>query len=236
MACFCSGCGRAVEKSFRFCPSCGTEIVAAQPPNKSPSDSALERKVKFNLPSFQSFKRKKETERGAAFQFRKKAKMTKTEKQVTIQVGIMKPDKSTIKRGQTLPVKVLPSATAGDVQQAAMKKHEAFNKCFRKGQASHYRLVYKDGSEVKFIPATHPEESFTLARYKEESGFGYARIAFYLLEVGDIFDQLKETLETDDYEEQLGFEELWETDDSQLLNEVSWIQPSSSCNSGKHFE
>ena len=159
MACFCSGCGRAVEKSFRFCPSCGTEIVAAQPPNKSPSDSALERKVKFNLPSFQSFKQKKEMERGAAFQFRNKAKMTKTEKQVTIQVGIMKPDKSTIKRGQTLPVKVLPSATAGDVQQAAMKKHEAFNKCFRKGQASHYRLVYKDGSEVKNSSPDHIQRS-----------------------------------------------------------------------------
>ena len=53
-----------------------------------------------------------------------------------------------------------------------------------------YRLVYKDRAEVKSIPGTSPPEPFTLNRYKEESGFGYARIIFYLLPARDMFEEL----------------------------------------------
>ena len=101
----------------------------------------------------------------------KKAKIEET--LVTIQVGVMK-DEHTVKRGESLSTKVLPSATASDILQVAKKKHEAFNKRFFKKRGTNYRLVYKDGSEVKSVPGTDPEVPFTLQRYKEESGFRYA--------------------------------------------------------------
>lgn len=44
---------------------------------------------------------------------------------------------------------------------------------------------------MKSIPGTSSPEPFTLNRYKEESGFGYARIVFYLLPTRDIFDELE---------------------------------------------
>ena len=198
---FCFGCGFKVDKNFRFCPKCGNEITTERPSTNTVCDSVKEvkslgKKVKLSLPSFKSFQAKKEKER-SSFHYRKKGgeKTSNDETQVTIQVGVMK-DRSKIKRGETIPVKVMSSATPSDILQAAQKKHEAFNKRFHKG--GNYRLVYKDGSEVKFIPGTNPEEPFSLSRYKEESGFGYARICFYLLKIGNIFDQLKEVLEQGD--------------------------------------
>ena len=103
-------------------------------------------------------------------------------------------DEHTVKRGETLSIKVLPSATASDILQVAKKKHEAFNKRFFKKRGTNYRLVYKDGSEVKSVPGTDPEVPFTLQRYKEESGFRYAWITLYLLDIGDVFNQLQEVL------------------------------------------
>ena len=67
-------------------------------------------------------------------------------------------DNSKIKGGETIPVKVMSSATPSDILQAAKKKHAAFNKRFRKGR--NYSLVYKDGSEVTFILGTNPKEPF----------------------------------------------------------------------------
>ena len=41
-----------------------------------------------------------------------------------------------------------------------------------------YTLAYPDGSEVVNVPGTN--EPFTLVKYKEELGKGYARITLYL--------------------------------------------------------
>ena len=70
------------------------------------------------------------------------------------------------KKGGNLPLhlKVLPSATDKDILVAGIAKNSAFNKRFD-GKAE-YRFVLKP---------------FTLNRYKEQSGFGYSRIVFYLL-------------------------------------------------------
>lgn len=70
--------------------------------------------------------------------------------------------KETVKRGENLPLKILPSATDKDILVASIAKHRAFNKRF--DGKSEYRLVYKDGSEVKSIPGTSPPEPFTLNR------------------------------------------------------------------------
>ena len=91
-------------------------------------------------------------------------------------------NRNTVIRGERLPVKLMSTATARDILEAAKKKHVAYNKRFRAGE---YRLVYKDGSDVDVIPGT--DEPFSLRRYKKESGFGYARINLFLLSVGNIF-------------------------------------------------
>ena len=76
-------------------------------------------------------------------------------------------------RGERRPIKVMNTATARDILEAAKKKHASYNKRFRAGE---YRLLYKDGSD----------ELFSLQHSKEESGFGYARINLFLLPVRNI--------------------------------------------------
>ena len=98
------------------------------------------------------------------------------EKPVVINVGVMKSKHGEIKRGENLPVKLLPSAQVEEILRVARQKHCAFNKRFN--NRGTYKLAYKDGSEVVNVPGT--EEPFSLKRFKEESGFNYARIALYL--------------------------------------------------------
>ena len=198
-ACFCHCCSfKIVDPAYRYCPKCGTEVFRAASPAESsnttePPDSLKTRK--FSLPSFKSYKAKKGSERSSFFRAKSTNKTKKSklepEKEVTISVGIMT-SKETVKRGENLPLKILPSATDKDILIASIAKHSAFNKRFD-GKAE-YRLVYKDGSEVKSVPGTSPPEPFTLNRYKEESGFGYARIIFYLLPTRDIFEELNDIL------------------------------------------
>ena len=44
---------------------------------------------------------------------------------------------------------------------------------------------------MKIVPGTELKEPFTLRRYKEESGFGYATITLYLLSELDLFEELR---------------------------------------------
>ena len=97
-----------------------------------------------------------------------------------------------------MPLKVPSTASAEDICLAAVKKHTLFmNSRFIHSQ-SEYFLAFKDGSEVKHIPGVGPKELFTLKRYKEESGFGYARITLYLLPEGDIFEDLQRYVDEED--------------------------------------
>ena len=129
----------------------------------------------FSLPNFHTFTSQKESERKTFFARKAHAghkKRKVDDEMVTINMGVMK-EKGVIKRGETLPVKVPSTASAEDIRLAAVKKHTLFNSRFIHSQ-SEYILAFKDGSEVKHIPGVGPEEPFTLRRYKEESGFGYA--------------------------------------------------------------
>lgn len=90
-------------------------------------------------------------------------------------------------------------------------------------------MVYKDGSDVDVIPGT--DKPFSLRRYKEESGFGYARINLFLLPVGSIFDELQESLQETDSDLGDDLDGLDpNTDHQELLQPVEWLQPS--CTSG----
>ena len=44
---------------------------------------------------------------------------------------------------------------------------------------------------------TSPVEPFTLKRYKEESGFGYSKITFFIRPVGNIVQDVQQIVETD---------------------------------------
>ena len=65
--------------------------------------------------------------------------------------------------------------------------------------------MFKDGSDVEFVSGS--TEPFTLRRFKEDSGFGYARIVLFLKPLGDIFDQLQESLARDSASDSPGEEE-----------------------------
>lgn len=63
----------------------------------------------------------------------------------------------------------------------------------------------------------------SLQRCKEESGFGYARINFFLLPVGSVVDELQETdSDLDDDVDRLDPD----TYHQELLQPVEWLQPS----------
>ena len=104
-----------------------------------------------------------ETER-RSFSVRKKSgnkKQIIQDSEVCIAVELMK-NRKTVMRGERLPLKMMNSAAASDILEAAKKKHAAYNERFRAGE---HRLVYKDGSDVDVIPGT--DEQFSLRRHKK---------------------------------------------------------------------
>ena len=147
-------------KSYIFCPKCGDKISqvgttssvssrAATRTNNSASPASF---PAATISNFETFRERKETER-RSFSVRKKSGSKKQKIQdteVCITVGLMK-NRKTVMRGERLPVKLMSTATARDILEAAKKKHAAYNKRFRAGE---YCLVYKDGSDVDVIPGT----------------------------------------------------------------------------------
>ncbi|RUA05411.1 MAG: hypothetical protein DSY43_04625 [Gammaproteobacteria bacterium] len=214
-----------MDQTFTFCPKCG-ELINTTASTKAQNTTKPSSSIKFSLPSFASFKTKKESDRQSSFHHRSNSKKRKIqEKEVTIQVGVMDDDDMTIKRGETIPLKITSTATAQAILEAAVKKHAAFNKRF--DHEREHSLVFKDGSKVTVIPGIDPEESFTLKRYKEESGFGYSRIAFYLFPVlvRNVVDELRATLA------ELADDEISVSsgdDNSDELPPVNWMKNGSS--------
>lgn len=200
---FCAECGFAMQSTFIFCPSCGAKSVvpsgSREATSRATSNTASSSRettptARPSSSSFDEFKKRKQAD---STLFRKKgSKKQKTPLPVTIQVGVMNPDES-LRRGETLPLKVLPTASAEEIREAAVLKHKAFNRKF--SAKKRYKLVFRDGSEVRVVPGTDPEEPFTLERYKEDSGFSYARVVLYLMEKEHFIDALKRVIK-DDYE------------------------------------
>lgn len=207
---FCHCCGSSLERDFKFCPHCGeatvlatvasnssnvrehsrttstvstasTSTISTSASNTNIAKFSKESRPLHSVKSLDEFKRGKEKERSAYFVRKKGAKRAKVnESEVTITIGVMK-DINTIKRGESIPLKVLPSLPSEAILKAAIEKHATFNKRFN--PRLNYTLVFKDGSEVATTPGTSPAEPFTLGRYKEVSGFGYSRITLYLVPV-----------------------------------------------------
>ena len=169
-----------------------TKAIATPAPSSSSSARTFE--TTFKLPGFHAYKSSKEKERrGFNIRGKEKKKRHIEAQSVVILVGVMGANKKP-KRCETLPVQVQTTATPEAIIEAAVTKHIAFNKRFNGDHT--YRLVYRDGTKVRYIPGTNPPEAFVLMRYKEASGFGYSKIAFFL-EVRNVIAELREVIEPD---------------------------------------
>ena len=187
---FCSKCGCSLSSTFLFCPKCGAKTTTSRA--SSPGEQ------KFSLPKFKEFKAKKENER-SSFSVRGKTPAKKrkvADEVVTIHVGVIN-EEGNPKRAATIPLKIGSRASADDIRTAAVKKHTDFNQRF--DDKATYKLVFRDGKEVKFIPGTD-EEPFVLRRYKEESGFGYARIVLFLAALEHESDDIQLEVKNEDSE------------------------------------
>lgn len=202
---FCHCCGSSLESGFKFCPHCGEVTVTSDSsnvrdrsrsstvPSTTASSSASSiaktstnssgingsKKKPVTLKCFNAFKSGKEKERSSFFVRKKGVKRAKVnDSEVKITIGIMD-DVNKIKRGESIPLKVSPTSSPEEILNLAVEKHATFNKRFNRKLK--YTLVFKDGREVATVPGTDPEESFTLGKYKEVSGFGYSQITLYLV-------------------------------------------------------
>ena len=155
------------NRIFFFCPKCGDKISQVGTTSSvrgraatSTSTSARSASFPATISNFETFRERKETER-CSFSVRKRSG-SKTQRiqdsEVCITVGLIKNRKGVVRR-ERLPVKLMSSATARDILEAAKKKHAAHYKRFRAGE---YRSVYTDGFDVDVIPGT--EEPFSLRR------------------------------------------------------------------------
>ena len=149
-------------KSYIFCPKCGDKIsqvgttssVSSRAATRTNNSASPESFPAATISNFETLRERKETER-RSFSVRKKSGSKKQKIQdteVCITVGLMK-NRKTVMRGERLPVKLMSTATARDILEAAKKKHAAYNKRFRAGE---YRLVYKDGSDVGELKTLTP--------------------------------------------------------------------------------
>ena len=77
-----------------------------------------------------------------------------------------------------MPLKISRQSNSSEILQAALAKRIKHDCSFRKDKS--YALAYPDGSIVNTLPGTN--ESFTLEKYKEDSGKIYSRITLYLLD------------------------------------------------------
>ena len=135
-----------LKSSFFFCLKCGDKIsqvgttigVSGRTATRK-STSASSASFPAIISNFERFRERNERER-RSFSVRKKSGSKKQRIQdsdVCITVGLTKNGK-TIMRRERLPVKLMNSATARDILEAAKKKHAAYNKRFRAG------VVFKD--------------------------------------------------------------------------------------------
>lgn len=176
--------------AFRFCPSCGGNILAnastssplpspgLTPPgalNNKPSLKAAESK---SVPSFEEFKRRKSEDRISKGKTTKKQK--KAPSDVLINIGIMNMVKGVLKpiRSKVLMIKVPVEARKLDIVSKGVDKHSAHDRLFNGKKL--YTLAYPDGSEVLTLPG-NLNEIFQLDKYKEDLGKPYNRVTLYLV-------------------------------------------------------
>jgi hypothetical protein len=210
---FCSQCGvESSNKTAKFCFNCGFDFF------KTDTKSTC---------GFLEFKRRKEEERQSKFEPKnKKAKglvstssvskgKSLKQKDVVINVGVMKYSKGELKRcrGKTLPIITAPEASSEEIKEKAVSKHTNHDKTLHHGLD--YVLLYPDGSEVVNMPGS--TQPFVLEKYKEEVGRPYNRITLYICTKSDLlFSEMPSKSELDTESEL----EISSDSDDELLKSI----------------
>lgn len=83
-------------------------------------------------------------------------------------------------KGSRLPVKVSVDWGAYQLKKAVFSKFERYDNVVKGRQISSFRLSYKNGETVRYLPGTKTE--FTIKDYKNDLGVGYSSIVIYLVE------------------------------------------------------
>ena len=179
---FCCRCGKATVESAKYCSACGfcleQSSVEGSSGIGSGATSTCQPAVKTPI-SFQEFLKRKADSR----------KEKKVEKDVSINIGIMRYVNGTLKfcRGCNLPVTVPTSASRDDILVKAVNKHVNHDRNMIRDNLQ-YTLLYPDGTEVKTLPGA--SDCFILHKYKDEVGKSYSCVTLYIATKSDVSDAL----------------------------------------------
>lgn len=150
-------CGLEQSSNATYCFSCGEGLSNKKRPMDFTEFLDSKRKARTNFT-----KRKKDSKKI----------------QVTVYGSVMKADLKQ-DRGIRLPIIVEPSWGSSELKTVIYEKMCRYHKHVGDFEISDYKLVYKTGESVKFIPGT--KTPFTVEAYKADLGVGYQNLTFYLM-------------------------------------------------------
>ena len=186
----CKNCDSEVSEGFQFCRKCGKTLTDMDT-NASKPRRACD--------TFEKFKAKKSQQRATFFRGKTK-NTTQKDKDVIINIGVMKYDRYcadsstayTPMRGKSLPLKINKDANYAQLLIAALTKRKAYDQSFN--EKLDWDIVYPDGQSASSLPR-QPDTPFCLSTYKEDLGKNYSRIALYLCT--ENLDENNESVEED---------------------------------------
>ena len=190
---FCSRCGKEACEESKYCSACGFSLLQSSVAGPSGIGSEAKQPVVKSPINFQESLKRKAESRKEHFKFKPKS-AKKVEKDVSINIGIMRYVNGTLKfcRGRNLPVTVPSSASRDDILTKAVTKHANHDKNLIRDDLR-YTLLYPDGTEVKTLPGS--SDCFILHKYKDEIGKSYSRVTLYIATKSDVSDALFSELE-----------------------------------------
>ena len=154
----------------KFCNRCGVKLRDNCDQDREVDDEKKEvKKVKTFDEFFSAQKQKKQLS----------VKKSTKSVDVVINIGLIKSTEKAgahIIRGSKLPVQVKKDFSSGQVIEAAVQKHSAYDQYFC--GLEDYLLLYPDQKVVVSIPGT--SKKFTVRGYKEALGKPFSKIDLYL--------------------------------------------------------
>ena len=167
---FCPQCGVKAELIDKFCNRCGVKLRDNCDQDREVDDEKKEvKKVKTFDEFFSAQKQKKQLS----------VKKSTKSVDVVINIGLIKSTEKAgahIIRGSKLSVQVKKDFSSGQVIEAAVQKHSAYDQYFC--GLEDYLLLYPDQKVVVSIPGT--SKKFTVRGYKEALGKPFSKIDLYL--------------------------------------------------------
>ncbi|XP_028419234.1 uncharacterized protein LOC114544973 [Dendronephthya gigantea] len=174
----CKKCGRDFSSSkYKFCPNCGNAFTDTD-------SKTIDSKQRRSCDTFEQFKAKKSQQRATFFRGKTKSS-TPQNKDVLINIGVMKYDRDSLDssneytpiRGKSLPLKIKKEANYAQLLTAALVKRKAYDQAFN--EKLDWNIHYPDGQIALNLPG-QTESPFRLCDYKEDLGKNYSRITLYL--------------------------------------------------------